>query len=109
MKRFIMVLGVMAIMAAMVAASAMPAFARINCNTDPNNGLLTCSGGGRFSGGAISGGSGRHLVYNLATEEQVSLSGGGGGGGSSGTGSGKHCDSSDCQGRYFSGHKSGAS
>jgi hypothetical protein len=93
MRRIIMLVTVALVMAAMTVATAMPAFAKVNC--DESSTTFECTGGAGGGQGTGGGGSGGHATYNLVTGESTTSSGGGAGGrdssGSGGGGSGGHC------------------
>ena len=110
MRRILTVLAVAALMAAMMVAMAMPAFAGAKdpCNIFATN--LECKGGAGGGGGGSGGGAGGQRSFE--SNGDLFFSGGGGGGGSdeSRGGAGGHCTGSsldsepeDCHGKNFSG------
>ncbi len=87
----------MAIVAAMVAAMAMPAFAKTNCNPSEDGRSLTCRGGAGGGGDGYGGGFGGIFVADNGTV--VENTGGGGFGGSGeGGGVGGKCTTISCTG-----------
>ena len=75
MRRILLVLVVGLVMAAMVVASALPAFARVNC-VPPDSEYTRCSGGNSArDAGFTGGGGGNYQQY--PTENTLVISGGG--------------------------------
>ena len=100
MKRIMMLVTAALVMAAMMVAVSMPAFAGGGGTPDPCTSAFPnygCSGGGGGGGGGApseptGGGYGIHYEANLESGEYTSSGGGGGGGpGLDGGGGGEHC------------------
>ena len=77
-------------MAAMMVATAMPAFARENC-TGGVFPTIECTGGLGSGGPGGGGGRGGNVSLDLTTSYFVESGGGGGGGQGGGGGGGQHC------------------
>ena|SRR5215216_5959944 len=73
MRRLLLVLTVALVMAAMVVANVMPAFAKTNCTSDFNR----CSGGGSAREAGFTGGGGSNYQQH-PSENSLVISGGGG-------------------------------
>jgi fibronectin-binding autotransporter adhesin len=86
-KRILVLLTVMALMVVMVAISAAPAFARLNCEFDITTFTSVCSGGE----GGQGGGFGFHREEDFLSSDIFFSGGTGGGGGGAGGGTGGHC------------------
>jgi hypothetical protein len=108
MRRIFLMVTAALVMAAMMVAMAMPAFAGGGGTKDPCRGTtypnFECSGGGGAGGGGQGSGGGGRTSADLLQGDQSSSGGYGGGGSGTGGGSGYHCTSSDfgpfeCHGR----------
>jgi hypothetical protein len=114
MRRILLVLSVAALMAVMMVATAMPAFAggggaKDGCDRFGLNN--ECKGGTGGGGGGAGGGTGGQRSFE--SNGDLFFSGGGGGGGRDAEtrgGAGGHCTGSindlepeDCHGKNFSG------
>ena len=85
MRRIMLMVTVALAMAAMLAASALPAFARQNCSFDESSGIYSCRGGEGAGGyheavGAFGGGFGGQYSVDINTGDEVILGGRGIGG-----------------------------
>src|ERR687898_1234541 len=85
MKRIVVLLTVGALMMAMVAMSAAPAFAKQNCSFDESSGVYSCRGGEGYGGfheavGAFGSGFGGQYSVDTNTGDEVLIGGGGVGG-----------------------------
>jgi hypothetical protein len=76
MRRILLVLVVGLVMAAMVVASALPAFARVNC-VPPDDVATRCSGGNSALENGLHGGGGSNY-QQYPSENKLLISGGGG-------------------------------
>ena len=113
MRRIILLLTVAAMLAAMMGASAMPAFAKFQCSLGPDVFDQTCHGGDSWSqpGGinnSLVGGFGNHQKLDCNPELTSCRSDNSGGGGTvilggDHGGSGFHCEFSDCVGKGLKG------
>jgi hypothetical protein len=102
-KRFIMVLAVMALMAAILAMTASAGFAAIKCQKSTGD-ISSCQGGsgsGYDGGGGGSGGGGQ-LTFDYSNPDNPAFTqkGGSGGGSRGGDGGGS---GSNCSGTVFGG------
>jgi hypothetical protein len=82
------------VMAAMMVAMSMPAFAGGGGKKDPCQDTSTnveCTGGSGAGGGGQGGGGGANVSLNLESGEYFYSSGGGSGGQGGSGGSGGHC------------------
>ena len=93
MRRILMLLTVALVMAAMMVAMAMPAFAERTCS-QPTSTTLVCTGGTGFGGG--NGGFGGKFAINEASGD-FTISGGGGQQGGGGGGR--------CTGNFYGGEE----
>ncbi len=111
MRRMLLVCAVALVMAAMMGASAMPAFAKFQCSEGPDLFDYTCHGGDSWSepGGinnGLVGGFGNHQNRDCNPELTSCRSDNSGGGGTVALGgahggSGFHCDPEECVGKGF--------
>ena len=104
MKRIVMLLTVGALMMAMVAMSAAPAFAKQNCSFDESSGVYSCRGGEGYGGfheavGAFGSGFGGQYSVDTNTGDEVLIGGGGIGGNPESYDVGGY--SRHCEGNFF--------
>lgn len=111
MRRIRFVLTVSLIMAAMVVATAVPAFAGGGGTKDlcrfSEGSTIDCRGGSGSGGGGSGGGEGQHGSVDLISGDWFFSGGGGAGGSGSGSGGGNHCTGTvpdvTCVGKGYSG------
>ncbi len=96
MRRIMLMVTVALVMAAMMMATAMPAFAGGTCRQSTST-TFVCSGGTGVGGG--SGGFGGKVAINLASGDfTISGGGGGQGGGAGGRCTGNFYGGEECKG-----------
>ncbi len=96
MRRILTVMTVALVMAAMMLATAMPAFAGGTCRQSTST-TFVCSGGTGFGGG--TGGFGGKIAINLVSGDFTQSGGGGGqGGGVGGRCTGNFYVGEECKG-----------
>ena len=90
MRRILLLVAVVAMLAAMVVVMAGPALAKVKCQrSEP--GTITCQGGEGY--GKDGGGYGNNTSVNVVTGERTAQGGSGSGGGFGGSGS--RCQGND--------------